>query len=113
MSIVGKDRSDCSIEVEFTHPTTKETVKEDVYLPYDIYNEALEKFIDRKFDIIVDGKSSDIIHMLNFFDADFWNMEHDDIFLEICAELYNESYYKEEDYEDWLEDYNYLHDIEA
>lgn len=106
-----KDRTNYDIEVEFTHPETGETVSTFVYIPFEIFVETVRKYCEIKKDVVLDGTDVDIWNLFVEIDGAFDTFMYDDDFVDICREKYDNSYYKEEDFEEWKDEYDFDHEI--
>lgn len=92
-----KDRTSNLMEVEFELNGKKDTV--DVWIPFDIYVEAIRKLCDYKM-VGIDGTDNSIWNLfveLGCID-DF--ADNDD-FIDICKDLYKGTSYEEDDYDEW------------
>lgn len=105
------DRTNTSMYVSFTYPgeggETEETM---VYIPFSIYMTSLRKIFDANM-VRLDGKDNDIWNLLVDLGFDFDNLEDNDDFIDYCRELYKGSEYEEEDFEDWKDTYEMMHNL--
>ena len=105
-----KDRLSMFLEVTFKYPGDEQEYSEDVYLPFPIFIEAFRKWADSNM-VTIDGTDNAVWNFLADLDC-LDNLEDNEELMSICRELYKGSSFEEEDYEDWIEDYKMLHDIE-
>lgn len=97
--------------VNFTYPGEGgETEEAFVYVPYPICIEALRKFFASNL-VTLDGKDNDIWNTLIDLGLDMLDLEDNDEFISICKELYAGSEFEEEDFEDWKDSYEMLHNL--
>lgn len=105
-----KNETGYDIEVTFMYekdPSTKSV--EYIDIPFDIFAEGIRMYGSMK-SVNLDGT-----------DISLWNLmvelraldiiAEDKDFLDYCKELYLKSHYYEDDYEDWKDDYEYMHDL--
>ena len=107
---MANDRTDFDMKVEFTHPETGEKGSDRVYIPFDIFMEAIKQYCDRYKGVVLEGNDNAIWNMF----ADLYaidNFVDDDSFVELCTEMYKGSTYEEEDFEDWKDMYDYKHNL--
>ena len=105
------DRTNASMYVNFTYPGEGgETEETSVYVPYPIFMSALRKYFDARL-INLDGKDNDIWNTFIDLGMDVYDLEDNDEFIEYCKELYKGSDYEEEDFEDWKDTYEMMHNL--
>ena len=106
-----KDRTNVWMEVEFTYPGEGgETESTSVYVPFPILIEAVRKFFDSRL-IKLDGKDNDIWNTFIDLGVDMYDFEDNDELMDYCRELYKGSEYEEEDFEEWKDTYEMLHNL--
>lgn len=103
------NRTNFLMEYEFTYPETGHTEEASVWIPFDIFVEAVRRYCDFA-DVNLDGTDTNIWNLLVDLDC-LDKLADDEHFLEYCKELYKDSYEYEEDYDSWVDDYEYLNDL--
>lgn len=104
-----KDRTDIMMYIEYENPYEQKKIEEDVYIPTEIFCEAFRKWSDSKM-VGVDATDTSIVNFIS--DLDAWRqLEDDDDFIEICKELYYKSHYFEDDKDEFIDDYESLHEL--
>lgn len=104
-----KNRVRMFMTVEFKYPGTEEVVKEDVYIPFPIFIEAVRKFFDSKL-VGIDGTDNAIWNILVDLGC-LDNLEDNEDIQEYCKEAYKGSEFEEEDFEDFKDEYEMLHNL--
>ena len=104
-------RTDYEMKVVFEHPETGEKEEVEVYIPDDVFYEAFVNYAHNFLDVDIDARTKDIIYMLAILEANFDEIADSEPFLELCKERYEESPAKDEDFENWVEDYNFEHSL--
>lgn len=104
-------RTGFDLEVTFTHPETGETQETYVYIPFEVYVEALRQYCANYKDVALDGTDNRIWNLFADIDGALDYFCEDEYFLDICRELYENSYEYEEDFEEWKDDYDMDHEI--
>ena len=102
------DRMNYLMEYSFELPNGKE-VSTQVWIPTEIFCEAIRKFIPQHYVLDFDGSDSDIINFFADIEGAFDRFGYDEDFLDVCRELYSNSYYYEEDLEEVVEE---MEDVE-
>lgn len=102
-----KNRVNMFMEVIFKYGD--EEYREDVYIPFPIFIEAVRKYFDLHL-VTLDGTDNAIWNMLVDLDC-LDNLEDNEDIQEYCKEMYKGTEYEEEDYEEWKDDYEMLHDL--
>jgi hypothetical protein len=103
-----KNGTQIYINVDFEFMGKK--FSEDINLPFDIFIESFRYYSDYK-DVKIDGRDSKIWNLLVDLDV-IDKLEDNKNFLDICKELYLESPYFEEDFEEWEEERQDDYDFE-
>ena len=102
-----RDRVRMFMEVTFKYGD--EEFKEDVWIPYPIFIEAVRKFFDQNM-VGIDGTDNAIWNLLVDLDC-LDKLEDNEDIQSYCKELYKGSSYEEEDYEEWKDEYEMLHNL--
>lgn len=102
------DRIDYLMEYTFEDPKTGKKYDEQVYIPTEIFCNAMREFADRYFMVNLDGKDSDILKLFSVNEDGLDMFGYNEDFLDICKELYEDTTYYEDDLEEvldtWSED---------
>lgn len=106
------DRTDYYMKVSFEHPTTKEIINDEVRIPVDIFVEAIRQYCIDYNEVALDGTDNKIWNLFAMFDKAFDIFADIDSFQEICKDLYDDSHYKDEDEEDIISEYDFMHDLD-
>lgn len=101
------------IMIKFTHPITKEVEEREILPPFECITEAIRIYCERFYDMVIDATDKNIWNLfISNSGLDGW--EHllaDDQYIEILGELYLDSSAYEDDFERWVDDYNYDHNL--
>ena len=106
------NRTGFDMEYTFTHPSTRESENCSVDIPFDIFCEAIRQYSEIYCDVVLDGTDKNVWNLFARISGGLDSFYEDEDFINICKELYKDSYECEEDFEEWLDEYNFLHDIE-
>lgn len=104
------NRTDYSIYVEFTHPETNEKETVSVYVPFDVYVKSIVEYCDRYKSVVIDGKDTDVYNLFSELDC-LYAFESDENFESICYDNYFNSSEVEEDFDEWVDNYNFLNNL--
>lgn len=98
------NRTNSLMYVEFEYEGTKEEVS--IWIPFPIFVDAIrETFSDNL--IKLDGTDNSIWNM--FVDLGIIDeFEDNEEFIKHCQELYKHSKYRDEDYEEWVEELKFM-----
>ena len=103
-----KDRVDYLMEYTFEDPTTGKKYEEQVYIPTEVFANAIREYADKHFMVTIDGKDSDILKLFSIKEDGLDMFGYNEDFLDICKELYEGTTYYEDDLEEvldtWSED---------
>ena len=102
-----KNRVDMFMEVTFKYGDQE--FKTEVYIPYPIFVEAFRRYCDGHL-VTVDGTDNAIWNLLVDLDC-LYELESNEEIQELCKELYKDSIFEEEDYEDWKDEYEMDHNL--
>ena len=102
-----KNRVNMFMEVVFNYGD--ESFKEEVYIPFPIFINAVRKFFSDGL-VTLDGTDNAIWNLLVDLDC-LDSLENNDKIQEYCKELYKGSEFEEEDYEYWKDGYEMDHDL--
>lgn len=102
-----KNRVNMFMEVTFNYGD--ESFKEEVYIPFPIFIEAVRKFFDSRM-VTLDGTDNAIWNMLVDLDC-LDSLEDNEDIQKYCKEFYAGSEFEEEDYADWKDDYEMDHGL--
>ena len=103
------DRVRMFLDVKFKYPGDEEEHEESVWMPFPIFIEAVRKFFDSKL-VGLDGTDNAIWNILVDLDC-LDKLEDNEDIQEYCRELYKGTQFEEEDYEDWKDEYEMLHNL--
>ena len=103
-----KDTSGYDMELVFKYGDKEFRVSVDI--PFTIFMEALRQYCYGHFVINLDGTDSAVWNFLVEFDA-IEKIAYNNDFIEMCKELYLESSFYEDDYEQWKDDYESDHEL--
>ena len=98
-----KNRVSMFMEVTFKYGDKE--FKEDVYIPFPIFIEAVRKLFGSNM-VSLDGTDNAIWNILVDLEC-LDNLENNEYIQEYCKELYKGSEFEEEDYEEWKENYEF------
>lgn len=101
--ISKKGRTEYSMEITFTSKEGSETI--DVYIPFDVFCDALCDYSENIWDVRLDGTNTDVWNLFAQFDGVLDEIAENESFLEKCKEYYSKSNYYDEDYDEWHEEY--------
>lgn len=104
-----EDRTDILLYIEWLNPYTEKKERESVFLPVDIYNKVLPEYL-KQFGISI----VNVDEFQNLFDdieLEIKSLEDSSSFTDKCKEEYYKSKYFEEDKKEFIDDYEYLHDL--
>lgn len=104
------NRTDYSIYVEFTHPETKEKETVSVYVPFEVYVKSIVEYCDKYKSVVIDAKDTDVYNLFSELDC-LYAFESDENFVNICYENYFNSSEVEEDFDEWIDNYNFLNNL--
>ena len=108
-----KDRTNVSMDVEFSYPGREDSTEtESVYVPFDILMQAIRKFFDFRL-VTLDGTDTNVWNALVDLGFDFDELEDNEDVINYCRELYKGSSYEEEDFEYWKDDYELMNNLGA
>lgn len=105
-------RTDYNMTVKFVHPDTKEVQEVEVYIPFDVFVESVVEYMDRFKMVSIDGTNADVWNM--FIDLDeniFDDLVEDEDFIKICYAKYKKSDEIDDDFDDWVDDYEFEHNM--
>ena len=105
----NSDRTNFIMYWNFTHPETGYTSEESVYIPFEIFVEAIRKYCEFS-DVVLDGTDRNIWNLMVDLGC-LDKFEDDEQFIEYCKELYKDSFYYEEDFDSWVDDYEFENSI--
>lgn len=97
-------------DMEVTFKYGDSEFKVDVEIPFDTFIEAVRRFTESRKSVGLDGTDTSIWNLLVEMEGlDFYADQED--FLDICREIYYKSSQFEDDLEEWVDDYEYDHEI--
>ena len=103
-----ENRTNFEMDVTFVHPETRESQKVSVDIPFDVFVESVVEYMDRYKDVKIDGTNTDVWNMFySLNDYIFDNLVDDEDFIAICYKRYKQSSYIDDDFDDWVDDYEY------
>lgn len=98
-----------SMLMEVTFKYGDEEFKEEVWIPFPIFVEAVRKLFDSKL-VSLDGTDNAIWNLLVDLDC-LDTLEDNSDIQEYCKELYKGSAFEEEDYLEWKDEYEMDHNL--
>ena len=106
------NRTPYEMTVTFVHPETRESQKVDVYIPFDVFVESVVEYMDRYKMVTIDGTNTDVWNMFIELNEDvFDDLVEDENFIEICYKKYKESSEIDDDFDEWVDDYEFEHNM--
>lgn len=97
----GKDnRTEFTFYETFGYPEKNYLEEVLIHVPFDIFMEVLHEFCYTNYDVNIDGTDNSVWNLFagtNFFD----NLFDDEDFMEAIKKAYENSVYKDDDYEEW------------
>lgn len=95
------NRTKMMMEVSFEYGG--ESFKEDVWVPFPIFVEAVRRLFDMN-SVTLDGTDRSIWNLLVELNL-IYELEDRREFIDLCRELYSGSAYEEEDYAEWRDEH--------
>lgn len=104
----SNDRMDELIYVDFSSGNYQEK-NVSVWLPTEVFIQALREYFDDGL-VTLDGTDTAIFNRFGELELIDKILDNDD-FIDVCKEVYKESKYYEEDLEEWVDDYEFDHNL--